>query len=85
MKDRLLILICVLGGAWASMTGLRMITQFLINPDLIYSPPIPFNGGWLTWDWWFDWLPQVPLGLCLIVIGIKLFYDNRKDKYKYPE
>jgi hypothetical protein len=70
--------IFILAGLWSSMTGLRMITQFLINPSLVYLPPTPIGSGWLTWDWWFDWLPQVFLGSCLILIGFKLHFEKNK-------
>lgn len=59
-------IIFILAGSWLTGIGLRMITQFLILPNSIYLAQTPNN-----FDFWFDWLPQVPLGLLMLYIGFK--------------
>lgn len=59
-------IIFILAGCWLFGIGFRMITQFILNPGSIYPAQTPEN-----FDFWFDWLPQVPLGIYILYWGFK--------------
>jgi hypothetical protein len=64
-------LILLLAGVWLFGVGLRMCTQFILDPLAIYYPPTPNGSTWLTWDYWFDWFPMIPLGLSILYLAFK--------------
>lgn len=51
----------LLAGCWLFGVGFRMVTQFMLSSSSLYPAQTPF-----MFDWWFDWLPMLPLGLWLI-------------------
>jgi hypothetical protein len=56
--------VAVVAGCWLFGVGFRMVTNYVVNPGTVYPSPTPF-----MFDWWFDWLPMVFLGLYLISYG----------------
>lgn len=69
-------IILTLSGLWLTFVGLRMVTQWLIDIDAIMLPPVPFGSTWATWDFYFDWLPMVPLGIVVLYYGMKGLYKD---------
>lgn len=56
----------LLVGLWLFGVGLRMLTNYLWDSSMVYPTPTP-----AMFDWWFDWLPMVPLGIFMLWLGFK--------------
>ena len=77
MKETIKILVIIFAGSTMIAHGLRMITQGLFYSTSIYPVPIPTSI-----NFWFDWFTLAMLGLAVFIMGIRSYYQVRKQQIK---
>lgn len=78
-------IISLLGGLWLISIGLRFCTQFIIAPDAILNCPVPFGGGWDTWNFWFDFFPMVIFGSYILFNSMLAISKDSMNRYLYQQ
>jgi hypothetical protein len=79
MKQTTNLVLIIFAGAIMVAHGLRMMTQGLFYPQSYYPAPVPSSI-----DFWFDWFSLAALGLALFVMGVRSYYQVKKDREKEP-